>query len=436
MSFQPTPYGPRTRTLQISEDNAATGPQGGSYSSQDVLPNESSAPPATPNQKLKLVPERQRPKKEKRERPQAPADAYIPKRGWPALVYQFNRLRGHADQVPEPRGKEQRHFHIAMQEARLRWLVQILQLRIVVIHPKGGAGKTTTTLGLGSVIAQVGNRSTIALPATRAKMTATLGMKAGIPQGDTLTMGRAAHKLAEIADYRSISGFLPQTNANLYILSEDQDGSIQKASDYGLKQFKLIADTIRPSFNTTIFDGGNDDIEDGSIVVEAMRMADVAVFTGTAFKPDTLELLAPTIGVYTTDLAQPGTIDWSRQDQAGLMREETEIPTREKANNSLVVVSGLKRGQKPDDFVKYLSRRDKSGRPVSSQGFEGTYMTVPYDRRLEKEVVFDLHKIKLDTYTAYLDLAVAVHEKAARLRGIDLTKFNPPTARHIRKRVR
>lgn len=347
---------------------------------------------------------------------QAPTGKPIPQKGLRKLLYRVNKVLGRPDIVPNLAKREQFTYDLKTLEERLRFLAERLQITVSFVNIKGGASKTTTAIYVGSIISNLTRRIVYLLPATQATATSTAALNAGISPSETLTVSEFSRKYEALGSYRDVSRYVTPTPAGLRVISEDSEVGVDTSNEFGKEHFVHVASTLHSSVDVLLFDTGNDDVKVGSVVLEAVRRSDVVVFTATADKLVTLEKLGPTIGLYMTDLKSERNVD----QQTGKPRAEGEISTREKASNSLVVVSGLTAKEKSEDYEGYAARH-RQGNVISPTGFQGKLFTVPRDKFMAKHIVADIHKINARTYLAYLRLCVAIYEKAAELRGIDLS---------------
>ncbi|HVS58588.1 MAG TPA: hypothetical protein VHD60_02490 [Candidatus Saccharimonadales bacterium] len=356
-----------------------------------------------------------RAKKPTRAPRQAPASKPTPQKGWRKGLYSLSKLVGRPDLVPALSKREQSTYDIWTLENRLRFLAERLQITVSFVNIKGGASKTTTAIYVGSIISNLTRRVVYLLPATQATATSTAALNAGIAPSDTLTVSEFSRLYQQLGSYRAVSSYVTPTPAGLRVISEDSEIGVDANTEFGKEHFQHVASTLHSSVDVLLFDTGNDDVKVGSVVLEAVRRSDVIVFTATADKPVTLEKLGPTIGLYMTDLRAEQNVNL----QDGASRSEQQISTREKASNSLVVVSGLTAKEKPDDYKKYAYHH-RRGNATQPTGFEGKVFTIPRDKHMATNIVADVHKISAAAYLAYLRLCVAIYENAAELRGINL----------------
>jgi len=343
----------------------------------------------------------------------APAGVPIPRKGVASFAYKICVFARRPDLVPRLGKREQYTYEVNNLEERLRFLASHLQITISFVNIKGGASKTTIAVYCGAIIANVTRLTVRVLPATQATATSTLALNSGIDPRDQLTVSGFAQVLKELPTYREQSARIPLTVNGLGVLSEDAAENVSKQYEFATTDFVDVVDAVHPNTDALLFDTGNDDVKDGSIVLEAVRRSDVVVFTATADKPVTLAKLGSSITTYLTDLTTDENISLS----PGRHRSEKEISTQEKTKTSLAVVSGVGRKADPESYQKYTQRLNDAGEVVGNLGVEGKFHTIPWDSYMSTNIVANLDKIDKQTYLEFLKLCVLMYEKAAVLRG-------------------
>lgn len=362
----------------------------------------------------------------KRQPPQSPRsaprrqphpDAIIPDRGLPRIWYGFNRAIGRPDKVPPINAAQRQallNARISELKFRLYWLASIpgLQPIISVVNIKGGASKTTTALYVGSFISEVTRKMTLVLPATSNTATSTVAEMAGLEDGSTIAISKLNQYIKKYDAYRAISTRIRRTKPwGLAVVSKDPDNNASVSNIFDGEQFGTMVETILPNVDALILDGGNDNVQVGSIPLESVRRATVVVFTSTADQGASVDKIQPTMAAYRTDVAEG-------DHGAG------RVSTRDKINNSIVVVSKLPAGREVD-FEELLSMPEGA----AYEPFTGRTMTIPEDPYMlshEGRVPHcNIDRIQPETQAAYLELAVACYEKTAELTGIELSEYSP-----------
>lgn len=370
-----------------------------------------SEPESAPSHSPPKQPKPPRRQKSKVERV-APEGVPVPTKGLPAASYWLLKQFGRPDKVPKLNKLEQFEYDLLQLEDRLRFLARKMQITVCFMNVKGGASKTTTAIYVGSVITDVTKVMGFVLPATKSTETCNAAKVAGLSPEETLSISEFNREFQHLATYRDLSSRVEPTQFGLRVIAEDPVTEVSLDSKFSRMRFREVAGTLRQSADLVIYDTGNDNIARNSVPLEAARGSDVFVFTATDDNPGTLDALSYTMRNYLTDD--------SSSPSEGEDRAEAQIPTSEKAAKSIVVISRVGNKKTPQDYVPYVQHRDKRGTVIGSIGFSGELFTVPEDSYVASHIVADLRKIQPETYRAYLELAVAIYEKAAELRGIDL----------------
>jgi MinD-like ATPase involved in chromosome partitioning or flagellar assembly len=356
-------------------------------------------------------PLRRKPKEEKQSKPErvAPEGVPIPTMGLPAARYWLHRRFGRPDKVPRLNKLEQFEFEVGCLEQRLRSLAEKMQITICFLNVKGGSSKTTTSIYIGSIIADVTKLTGYVLPATTATETCNAAQVAGVDPQDTLSISQFAATYQTLESYRDLSRLVRPTQFGLRVIAEDPVTEVSLDNKFSRMRFRQVAETLRRNADFVIYDTGNDNVARNSVPLEAARGSDVIVFTATASNPETLEKLSFTMRNYLTDDGKPsGGLDWT----------QVQLPTAQKASKSIVVISRTGSKQGPSDFVPYVKHRDRRGTVIGDIGFDGDILTVPEDPFVAGNIVANLREIQPETYLAYLELAVAIYENAAELRDL------------------
>jgi len=395
----------------------------------DPLPD---APSSIPVQEAPVTPAPEPPAVKSKKQP--PADAVLPTMGWPKFRYWLNCRFGQAHKVPvvndkERRQREQEAFAVAIRQQfqdledrkaylidYLRWLAAQpgLQPVINVGNIKGSASKTTVSLYLASVIAEFTRKNVLVLPTTNNTATSTVAMMAGIPQGDTITVGELSREIERYDSFRAVSNRVPRTRFGMGVVSEIPDDNVNVRNDYGAPQFVKMVKTILPNVDVLILDNGNDNVEMGSIPLEAVRMCNVLVLTATANLAPTLNKVSSTMAAYRSDTVRP-------EDAP-----ESFIATPNKVQHAVVVVSNV-----PDtievDFDEITRPTNQSATAPPTLPFRGPTLSVPHDSYMASDdgsvSICDIYAIAPATLVVFLELAVACYEQTAKLIGQDLSSY-------------
>lgn len=416
------PSGGVTRRVPVGEPD--TGPKrslfrrGTPQKTQPPSTQAKAAPPApTPEAKEQsqaIPPTEEKPGTGKPIRV-APTDRPLPRSGLAGQAYRLFTGLGRPDWVPPANQRDQHSYQIAQLEDEVRELVDNNQITVVFVNVKGSASKTTTAVYFGSIVANLTRRIVIALPTTQSTATATLALNAGVSRSDTLTISQLTDNTDQYGTMRELSAAIKPTPFGLYIIAEDPDTQVRIANRFERPQFRKVSKTLYPSVHALLLDTGNDDVRDDSVVLEAFRAADVAVFTGTAANPTSLEKLRPTIALYASD---DGTSHQSAEPDGAEAGLPYLIPSRDKALNGVVVVSGVPAvsRNKPIDWKSFTRVDDMMHGSSSGSSFQGELRQIPYDDFIKENVVANPVMLAAETYIAYLELIIATYNKAIELR--------------------
>jgi len=333
----------------------------------------------------------------------APDNALLPRRGGAAWRYRLNKAIGRPDKVPEL-GLEDEIEYLT---AKLTYLARVFvtskqKMLIVFANLKGGASKTTIANLVTAMISEVTNVTVGLMPGTASVGTSTTASGAGVA-GRTLSL-REFEREARVpgSSYHKVATRVPPSQHGVSVVSEDTEEKASAQDDFGLRNFSPIAKAMYNRCHVLGIDTGNDDIKPGNIGLEAMRNANVIIFTGTVDAHNTLLKMSSTIAIAMTD-----------------------PKSKETVRHGIAVFSGVNGSKGPDDYAKYTQRLNHKGRVIGSLGFEGRLMGIPRDNYLSprdkgeeaRTSVTNLHKIARPTYLAVLRLAVATYETVLETRG-------------------
>lgn len=333
----------------------------------------------------------------------APANALLPRRGGAAWRYRLNKAMGRPDKVPELGIEDEIEYLTAKLTYLARVFVTSKQKTLIVFaNLKGGASKTTIANLVTAMISEVTNVSVGLMPGTASVGTSTTASRAGVA-GRTLSLRQFEREArASGGSYHRVATRVPPSLHGVNVVSEDTEENASAQDDFGLRNFSPIAKAMHNRCHVLGIDTGNDDIKHGNIGLEAMRNANVIVFTGTVDAHDTLLKMSKTIAIAMSD-----------------------PPSRETVRRGIAVFSGVNGNRSPENYAKYTQRLDHKGKIIGSLDFEGKLMTIPRDDYLSprdkgKEAlvsVTNLNKIARPTYLAVLRLAVSIYETVLETRG-------------------
>jgi hypothetical protein len=398
-SEQPVSKGEQTRLIALSPDQGS--------------PKPAHKRRTTTKKQAKPKP---KPKRERKGKRQAPADLPVPTQGWPALHYRVNRLRRHPEKVPALGTADQLIFDVLWEGAWLRYLMlrPDLKFTAVVMGDKGGSSKSTTCVGLGSVMAKWAIKPVYVLPATTNLKTVTVAAIAGIPEHLRYTIGQLYAELPDIEYPYQLSARVVNNSAGLHVIAENprkrgnsgNEATSPKGFNDALNMFKAVATKLRPFSDFLLLDAGNDDAYDISVPTGAMEFADVSLFTATA---DNVQSMNALPALREEFLGMDDRRHVFKEDCWGEHPWMNRMSSQEKAQKSLTLIS------------KTHSSSRASYSEYALNG--GAALTVPYDESFvtgEGEV--NLDEMANETILAYTRAAGALFKTVAELRNIELPK--------------
>jgi MinD-like ATPase involved in chromosome partitioning or flagellar assembly len=292
-----------------------------------------------------------------------------PESGWRRLVYRLT-----AGQVNPGASRKEREFEDLVEQIR-RPIVG--DFRIAVLSIKGGVGKTSTALGLGSALATVRTDRVIAVDANPDRGTLAERVK------DLSTMSTVRDLLrdSDIKRYADVRSHTRMAASRLEVLASEQDPAV--AEVFGETDYRQTMEILRQYYNVILTDCGT------GIMHSAMKgildLADAIILVSS-----------PAIDAARSASA---TLDWLVQHgYGGLVRP------------AQVVFSASRPGAEALKLDKV------------SEHFEarcGAVHIIPFDPHLAEGAEFEFSSLKLATARAYLELAGAVSDGFARRRSYD-----------------
>ncbi|KQW52466.1 hypothetical protein ASC77_24070 [Nocardioides sp. Root1257] len=293
-----------------------------------------------------------------RSRPPAPG------RGWRRAVYDGS---GHLVN-PGPSAVEQRRREL---ERRLRTPITGSR-RVVVMSRKGGVGKTTISLALGSTFAMLRGDRVIAVDAN--PDAGNLAHRVAPPQERTIT--DVLRDLESITSYATLRSYTAQAEeSRLEVLASDDDPRIWTALDRN--DYHRLIDLLDRFYNLIVLDTGTGILDSAN--------------QGLLTEADQIVLVVrPGI-----DGGRAGalTLDW--MDEHGF---------EDLVSRAVVVVNAQHSGSAPPD----LMRRHFEKRCAH-------VVTVPWDGALEQGAVTDMSSLHRKTRDSLVGIAAAVADNFARM---------------------
>lgn len=277
-----------------------------------------------------------------------------PKSGWRKAVHAATGGRINPGGSPA----QERHDQLL---ARIRQPLRG-DYRIAVMSLKGGVGKTTTTVSLGSAFASVRGDRVIAVDAN--PDLGTLAQRVADPGPATVRDLLAAD---DTSRYPQVRAYTAQSTSRLEVLGSERDPAVSVA--FSDEDYRQTIDILQHHYNIILTDCGT------GLMHSAM--------SGVLELANSLVLVtSPAL-----DGAQSAsaTLDWLN------LHGHEQL-----AANSVVVVSSAHPG-KPTIDMEQLTRHFRSrARAVH---------VIPFDKHLAEGATVDIDRMARPTYESYLELA-------------------------------
>jgi MinD-like ATPase involved in chromosome partitioning or flagellar assembly len=245
--------------------------------------------------------------------------------------------------------------------------------RIAVLSIKGGVGKTTTTLGLGSALAMVRNDRVIAVDANPDRGT----LAERVRDASTESTVRDLLSDRNIERYADVRTHTRMASSRIEVLASEQEPAV--AEVFGEADYRRTVDILRHYYNIILTDCGTGIMH--SAMAGVLDLAHAIVLVSS-----------PAIDAARSASA---TLDWLMQHgHSALVRE------------AHVVLSASRPGSASLKLEKVYEHFDARCHSVH---------LIPFDPHLAEGADIDVDLLKPATLEAYLDLAGAVAEKFPRL---------------------
>lgn len=292
--------------------------------------------------------------------PKAP----VPGRGWRRAVYDGT---GHVVN-PGPSAVEQRRRAL---ERRLRTPITGSR-RVVVMSRKGGVGKTTISLALGSTFAMLRGDRVIAVDAN--PDAGNLAHRVAAPHDRTIT--DVLRDLDSITSYATLRTYTAQaTESRLEVLASDDDPRIWMALDRN--DYHRLVGLLDRFYNLIVLDTGTGILDSAN--------------QGLLTEADQIVLVVRS-GI---DGGRAGalTLDW--MDEHGF----DDLVSR-----AVVVVNAQRNGAAPPDLMRrHFEKRCEH------------VVTVPWDDALEQGALTDMSSLHRRTRDSLVDIAAAVADNFVQM---------------------
>ncbi len=284
-------------------------------------------------------------------------------RGWRKVVYQMSG--GAVNPGPSP--DEARHNRLL---GHIR--TQLVDChRIAVMSLKGGVGKTTTTIGLGSTLADLRDDRVVAIDANPDR--GTLGTKVQRPS--PYTVRDLLERAPGLFRYVDVRQYMARSDSRLDVLASADDPEISEA--FADSDYRAVDELLQRYYSILLTDCGTGMLHSAMGGVLA---------------------LADTLVIVTSSSADGGTsasatLDWlDAHGYADRVRDAVAVISMFPQNGDGVDV---------DSLEQHFAARTRR------------VVRVPWDPHLATGGRIDLHELKRETRRAYQELAAAVAERFA-----------------------
>ncbi|WP_245679496.1 MinD/ParA family ATP-binding protein [Actinomadura hibisca] len=283
-----------------------------------------------------------------------------PSAGWRKVVYKATAGSIHP-------GESQAELRRKDLVERARTPVAGGHHRVAVMSLKGGVGKTTTTTGLGSMLASMRGDRVIAVDANPDR--GTLSDKVRLETAATVR--DLLNDRERINRYADVRAFTSQNEARLEILASDRDPAVSEA--FSAEDYSSVAVVLEQYYSICITDCGTGLLH--SAMAGVLSLADQLVLVSS-----------PSVDGARSASA---TLDWlEAHDHGHLVR------------NGVVVLSMVRnRTRSQVDLDKLQAHFESRCRAV---------VRIPYDDHLEEGAELELEQLAPPTREAYLTLAAVV----------------------------
>ena len=287
----------------------------------------------------------------------APPSAPPPRRGWRQALH---TATGGLINLGDSKSQQQLDHMIA----RVRQPIQG-DFRLAVLSLKGGVGKTTTTIGLGSAFASLRGDRVIAVDANP-----DLGTLASRVPQQTASTVRTLLADEHIYRYTDMRRHTSQATSRLEVLASERDPAISES--FSADEYRRVLGVLENFYNIIMTDCGTGLMHSA---MEAVLSTANAIVLVTSPAVDGAQ-------------SASATLDWLNAHGYQHL-----------VNQAIVVISASKPGGAPIDLD--LLTQHFLGRTRAVQ-------VIPYDDHLATGSYVDLDHLHRRTRTAFLELAATV----------------------------
>ena len=297
-----------------------------------------------------------------------PGKRATPDGGWRRTVY---RATGGLVRVGESAASMQRRDLVS----RVRAPVAGGHHRVAVLSLKGGVGKTTVTVGLGSTLASLRGDRVIAVDGNPDR--GTLSDKVRLETSATIR--DLLNERSMVTRYADVRAYTSQASSRLEILASDRDPGVSVA--FSADDYRTVVGVLEHYYSICITDCGTGLLH--SAMAGILELADQIVLVSS-----------PSVDGARSASA---TLDWlEAHGYADLVR------------GGVVVLSAIRRKSKStvdlDRLEQHFAARSRA------------VVRVPYDPHLEEGAEVELEMLNEETADAYLNLAALVADGFAHPR--------------------
>ncbi|WP_084965787.1 MinD/ParA family ATP-binding protein [Thermoactinospora rubra] len=288
---------------------------------------------------------------------------HAPAGGWRRLVYQSTGGLIHPGESP----RELRRRDLI---GRARTPVAGGHHRVAVLSLKGGVGKTTTAVGLGSMLAAVRGDRVIAVDANPDR--GTLSDRVRVETNATVRELLTELTPADNVRYADVRAFTSQSQSSrLEILASARDPAVSEA--FSASDYRAVAQLLEQFYSICITDCGTGLLH--SAMSSILTLAHQVVL-----------VTSPSVAAAR---AAEATLDWLEvHGYADLTRSATVVLSSVRPRNKSTVDLEALNG--------YFKDRCRA------------VVSIPYDPHLEEDSELDLDRLAKATRDAYLVLAATV----------------------------
>jgi MinD-like ATPase involved in chromosome partitioning or flagellar assembly len=297
-----------------------------------------------------------------------PGKRATPDGGWRRTVY---RATGGLVHIGESAASMRRRELVG----RVRAPVAGGHYRVAVLSLKGGVGKTTATVGLGSTLASLRGDRVIAVDGNPDRGTLSDKVRLETPA----TIRDLLNERSLVTRYADVRAYTSQAPSRLEILASDRDPGVSVA--FSADDYRAVTGVLEHYYSICITDCGTGLLH--SAMAGILELADQIVLVSS-----------PSVDGARSASA---TLDWlEAHGYADLVRD------------GVVALSAVRRRSKStvdlDRLEQHFAARSRA------------VVRVPYDPHLEEGAEVELELLNEETADAYLDLAALVADGFAHPR--------------------